>query len=113
GSQSFDMVHMSQRTHDLAPATQTALFWLLFLGFAVKLPVFPLHTWLPDAHVEAPTPVSVLLAGILLKMSGYGMLRVCFSILPDAARQLAFWIALLAVINVLYGAMVAMVQSDL
>src|SRR5438067_6914637 len=113
GSQSFDMVHMSQRTHDLAPAIQSALFWLLFLGFAVKLPVFPLHTWLPDAHVEAPTPVSVLLAGILLKMGGYGMLRVCFSILPDAARQVAVWIAVLAVINVLYGAAVAMVQTDL
>ena len=117
GAQSFDMLAMGRQVPRLAgfygPGAQVILFLLLFVGFAVKLPVVPFHTWLPDAHVEAPTPISVLLAGVLLKMGGYGMLRICFDILPDAARQLAPLLALLAVINVLYGAFVAMAQDDL
>jgi NADH-quinone oxidoreductase subunit M len=92
---------------------QSAVFLFLFFGFAVKLPVFPFHTWLPDAHVEAPTAVSVLLAGVLLKMGGYGMLRLCFGLLPDAALQYAPWIGVLAVVNVLYGALVTLAQGDL
>ena len=113
GGQTFDMASLARQIQAVAPATQVILFLLLFVGFAVKLPVFPFHTWLPDAHVEAPTPVSVLLAGVLLKMGGYGMIRICFDILPAAAVQLAWLLGLLAVTNVLYGAFVAMAQSDL
>jgi len=89
-----------------------AIFWLLLIGFAVKLPVFPLHTWLPDAHTDAPTAVSVVLAGALLKMGGYGMIRVV-SIFPDVARQFAIILIVLAVVNVLYGAAITMRQTDL
>jgi NADH-quinone oxidoreductase subunit M len=89
------------------------IFWLLLIGFAVKLPVFPLHTWLPDAHTDAPTAVSVVLAGALLKMGGYGMIRVCVSIFPDVARQFAIILIVLAVVNVLYGAAITLRQTDL
>jgi len=107
----FDMLAMAQMRWE--PAFASAVFLFLFFGFAVKLPVFPFHTWLPDAHVEAPTAVSVLLAGVLLKMGAYGMLRINVGILPDAAKQYALLIGILAVINVLYGAAVSMVQKDL
>jgi len=90
-----------------------AIFWLLFIGFAVKLPVFPLHTWLPDAHTDAPTAVSVVLAGALLKMGGYGMIRICVSIFPNVAREFALILIVLAVVNVLYGAAVTLRQTDL
>jgi NADH-quinone oxidoreductase subunit M len=90
-----------------------AIFWLLLIGFAVKLPVFPLHTWLPDAHTDAPTAVSVVLAGALLKMGGYGMIRICVSIFPDVAREFALILIILAVVNVLYGAAITMRQTDL
>jgi NADH-quinone oxidoreductase subunit M len=90
-----------------------AIFWLLFIGFAVKLPVFPLHTWLPDAHTDAPTAVSVVLAGALLKMGGYGMIRICVSIFPQVAREFAIILIVLAVVNVLYGAAITMRQTDL
>jgi NADH-quinone oxidoreductase subunit M len=91
----------------------TAIFFLLIVGFAVKLPVFPLHTWLPDAHTDAPTGVSVVLAGALLKMGGYGMIRVCVSIFPDAARAWAPLFIILAVIGIVYGAAVTLRQTDL
>jgi NADH-quinone oxidoreductase subunit M len=84
----------------------------LFIGFAIKVPLFPFHTWLPDAHVEAPTPISVILAGVLLKMGTYGMLRISFPIFPDAAVHYAWELALLGVISMVYGALVAMAQSD-
>jgi NADH-quinone oxidoreductase subunit M len=90
-----------------------AIFWLLIIGFAVKLPVFPLHTWLPDAHTDAPTAVSVVLAGALLKMGGYGMIRICVSIFPQVAQQFALILIVLAVVNVLYGAAITMRQTDL
>jgi NADH-quinone oxidoreductase subunit M len=89
------------------------LFFLLIFGFAVKLPVFPLHTWLPDAHTDAPTAVSVMLAGVLLKMGGYGMIRLCVSVLPQVALQYAPVMCGLAIIGVLYGAAVTLRQKDL
>ncbi len=92
---------------------QVLIFTAFFITFAVKLPVVPLHTWLPDAHVEAPTPISMLLAGILLKMGAYGMLRFCFEFLPEAAQAAAPYVALLALINIVYTAGVALVQTDL
>jgi len=90
-----------------------AVFFLLLIGFAVKLPVFPLHTWLPDAHTDAPTAVSVVLAGALLKMGGYGMIRLCVTIFPEVARAYAPILVALAVVNVLYGAAVTLRQTDL
>nr|MBX2859717.1 NADH-quinone oxidoreductase subunit M [Vampirovibrio sp.] len=97
----------------LPMTAQVLIFLGLFIAFGVKLPMVPFHTWLPDAHVEAPTPISMLLAGILLKMGAYGMLQICFGLLPEAARLLAPYIALLAVINILYTAAVALVQKDM
>lgn len=88
-------------------------FIVLFFAFAIKVPIVPLHTWLPDAHVEAPTPVSIILAGILLKIGGYGIIRVCYSIFPDMAAHTNWWLALIGVISILYGALNALAQKDL
>jgi NADH-quinone oxidoreductase subunit M len=84
----------------------------LFIGFAIKVPIFPFHTWLPDAHVEAPTAISVILAGILLKMGTYGLMRVNFPMFPELAQQLTVPLAVLALINIVYGALCAMAQKD-
>ncbi len=89
------------------------LFLGFFIAFAVKVPVFPFHTWLPDAHVEAPTAGSVLLAGVLLKMGTYGMFRFNLGLFPEQSRANAWWIAILALIGIIYGALVAMVQPNL
>lgn len=90
-----------------------AIFFLLFIGFAIKLPVFPLHTWLPDAHTDAPTAVSVVLAGALLKMGGYGIIRLCVTIFPEVAQRYAPILVLFAVISILYGAAITLRQTDL
>jgi NADH-quinone oxidoreductase subunit M len=90
-----------------------AIFWLLFIGFAVKLPMFPLHTWLPDAHTDAPTAVSVMLAGVLIKMGGYGMIRLCVSMFPGQAQDYAQILIILALIGIIYGAAVTLVQTDI
>jgi NADH-quinone oxidoreductase subunit M len=90
------------------------IVWLaLFIGFAIKIPAFPFHTWLPDAHVEAPTAISVILAGVLLKMGAYGILRINFPMLPAATADLAyFFLAALGAWNIIYGALCAMAQKD-
>ncbi|HEX9016259.1 MAG TPA: NuoM family protein [Chloroflexota bacterium] len=114
GKQTFDMTVLNTtRWGEYGIALQVAVFILLSIGFLVKIPAFPFHTWLPDAHTEAPTAISVLLAGVLLKMGGYGLIRIPMTMLPDAARELAPWIAGIAVVNVLYGAACSMLQSDL
>jgi NADH-quinone oxidoreductase subunit M len=98
----------------LLPArTELLLFGAFFLAFAIKVPLFPLHTWLPDAHTEAPTAGSVILAGVMLKLGTYGMLRFCLPLFPDAAHRMAPLIGVLAIIGIVYGAMVATVQTDL
>jgi len=84
----------------------------LFIGFAIKVPIFPFHTWLPDAHVEAPTAISVILAGVLLKMGTYGLLRISYPMFPEIAREYAWWLAIVAFINIVYGALAAMAQKD-
>jgi NADH-quinone oxidoreductase subunit M len=85
---------------------------LLFIGFAIKVPVVPFHTWLPDAHVEAPTPISMILAGVLLKMGGYGIIRIAFPICPVGAQWASYGLVFLGVLSIIYGAFAAMAQTD-
>jgi len=111
---SFDILEVAGKLAVAQPVIPlAAMFFLLFIGFAIKLPMFPLHTWLPDAHTDAPTAVSVILAGALLKMGGYGMIRLVVSVLPGVARQAAPILTALAIIGILYGAWVTMRQTDL
>src|SRR5579872_608144 len=120
GGTTASMVYLSQ--HLISGTTsflgitiglQLLTFLLIFLAFAIKIPMFPFHTWLPDAHTDAPTEVSVILAGILLKMGAYGLIRICFTLLPVGLHQFAGWLAVLAVINILYGAGICLVQTDM
>ncbi len=97
----------------LPASVQTWMFLAFALSFAIKVPLFPFHTWLPDAHVEAPTAGSVILAGVLLKMGGYGFLRYCLPLFPQATAQFTPLIVTLAVVGIIYGAMVALVQTDI
>jgi NADH-quinone oxidoreductase subunit M len=94
-------------------STQTLLFFAFAVAFAIKVPVFPFHTWLPDAHVEAPTPGSVILAGVLLKMGTYGFVRFAIPIFPQAAEQWSWIFMLVGVVGIIYGALVAMIQPDM
>ena len=110
---SLDMLELIRQNSNYAHIFQLWVFAAFFIAFAIKVPVWPFHTWLPDAHVEAPTAVSVILAGILLKMGTYGMLRVCFPMFPQAAIAYAIPIALLGLIGIIYGALVSMAQTDL
>jgi NADH-quinone oxidoreductase subunit M len=117
----FDIVHFQTIASSIPPDLQLWLFWAFFIGFAIKVPMFPFHTWLPDAHVEAPTAGSVILAGVLLKMGTYGFLRFSLPLCPDAlysnARFLGLttvgWVAALSIVGIIYGSMVAMVQKDM
>jgi len=112
---SFDFVYIRDHIGSVSafPAASLWLFLGFFIAFAVKVPLFPFHTWLPDAHVEAPTAGSVLLAGVLLKMGTYGMLRFNLGLFPEQSRQNASWIMILALIGIIYGALVAMVQPNM
>ena len=112
---SFDLVQLTTiatTTGYYGRNVQFYVFLLLFTGFIVKLPSFPFHTWLPDAHVEAPTPISMILAGILLKIGGYGLIRLAWPLAPAGAYDCSYGVALLAVFSILYGALVAMAQTD-
>jgi NADH-quinone oxidoreductase subunit M len=110
GVPTFDVTELWK--HDYAPGLQYWVFLAFFVGFAIKVPMFPFHTWLPDAHVEAPTAGSVILAGVLLKMGTYGFVRFSLPLLPEASREAAWWMLALAVIGIIYGALVALVQPD-
>jgi len=113
-TQTFDMVTLTKLGGaGLDHTTQMLIFAGLFLGFAIKVPMFPFHTWLPDAHTEAPTVGSVLLAAVLLKLGTYGFIRIALPILPDAARTWAPYIGLLAVIGIIYGALCCLAQRDM
>jgi len=110
----FDMVVLSKLgAAGIAQGTQVLIFAGLFLGFAIKVPMFPFHTWLPDAHTEAPTVGSVLLAAVMLKLGTYGFIRIALPILPEGAERWAPWIGLLAVIGIIYGALCCLAQQDM
>ncbi len=109
----FDMTRLWGETGAYGHSFQLVIYVALFIGFAIKVPVFPFHTWLPDAHVEAPTAISVILAGVLLKMGTYGILRISFPMLPIATQYFAYALGVLGVINIIYGALCAMAQKDL
>jgi NADH-quinone oxidoreductase subunit M len=112
----FDLVELVgrlQRGDIVIPAhTELWLFGAFFLAFAIKVPLFPLHTWLPDAHTEAPTAGSVILAGVMLKLGTYGMMRFCLPLFPDSAHRMAPLIGVLAIIGIVYGALVATIQPN-
>jgi len=111
GTASFDLVTLLQMP--LEPVRQMWMFLAFALAFAIKVPMFPLHTWLPDAHVEAPTAGSVVLAAVLLKMGTYGFLRFAMPLFPNALEVAAPWIAWIAIVGIIYGALVALVQPDI
>jgi NADH-quinone oxidoreductase subunit M len=111
GAYSFDLLRLYQL--DIPDNLQYWFFLAFTVAFVIKVPLFPFHTWLPDAHVEAPTPGSVILAGVMLKMGAYGLIRFSFPLFPEAALYFAPYLAVLSVIAIVYGALVAMVQPDM
>ena len=118
GGNSFNLIHLITQAPQIDASLwgfdMRFLIWMaLFIGFAIKVPVFPFHTWLPLAHVEAPTAISVILAGVLLKMGTYGFLRISYPLLPEEAANFSFMMALLGVINIIWGALNAIAQIDL
>ncbi len=110
---SFDILELIARNSQYTGAFALVAFLFLFIGFAIKVPIFPFHTWLPLAHVEAPTAVSVILAGVLLKLGTYGMMRILFPLFPAVALKFAVPLLILAFINIVYGALCAMSQKDM
>lgn len=108
----FDIVELGQSDFQDTLIPLGWVFALLFIGFAVKLPIVPLHTWLPDAHSDAPTAVSVMLAGVLLKMGGYGIIRMCVTMMPGVAEDWDVWLAGIGAFSVLYGAFITLRQTD-
>lgn len=114
GFQTFSMLDFPSIIQNaITPRTAQILFWFFFLAFAIKVPIFPFHTWLPDAHTDAPTAGSVILAGVLLKMGTYGFLRFCLSFFPQESLDFALFISSLGVIGIIYGAWVATMQPDM
>jgi NADH-quinone oxidoreductase subunit M len=127
GAHTFNMLHMMdpknfQLDGFFSPTAGNLLlgvsarfiaFIALFIGFAIKVPMVPFHTWLPDAHVEAPTPISIILAGVLLKVGAYGIIRICYGIFPDAAIHYTYYVALMGMISIIYGALNALSAKDL
>ncbi|MFM8601664.1 MAG: NuoM family protein [Actinomycetota bacterium] len=113
GAESFSIPYLVENGGAIAKNIQVWIFAGMFVGFAVKVPMFPFHTWLPDAHTQAPTQGSVILAAILLKLGTYGFVRIAIPILPDAAREWAPWIGLLSVIGIIYGALGCLAQTDM
>jgi NADH-quinone oxidoreductase subunit M len=111
GGKTYDLLVLTEYTY--SSSTQSWLFLAFFLSFAIKMPMVPFHTWLPDAHSEAPTAGSVILAGVLLKMGGYGFLRFCLPMFPEASANFAPYILWLSVIAIIYGGYLALAQSDL
>ncbi|MFN8441576.1 MAG: NADH-quinone oxidoreductase subunit M [Caldilineaceae bacterium] len=110
---SFDITELVKQSSSFSPTLQTWAFLAFAIGFAIKVPLFPFHTWLPDAHVQAPTAGSIILAGVLLKMGTYGYVRFAVPLFPEAAIKFGPWIAALAVIGIIYGALVALMQKDI
>lgn len=115
----FFLIHKESGTFDMTLVKESLLlspvliWWLLFIGFAVKMPIFPFHTWLPDAHVQAPAPISVLLAGVLLKMGAYAMIRMVILLLPETSQQYAWIILLLGLITLFYSGFMAIYETHL